>query len=169
MDFQSGQPVCNGCLKMIKSIVMHRAKFPPSKFLELRVQTKMYLKASRHRWLIKVVWYKLALNLTYFVLNPIKKTRKTLTKQIFVSILAHFLSSVNVIIRLMLSLLVWPKVITLSGFYCNNKLFWYICSLGTMQAILSARKMPVWNSLGRGFSNFFGWRPLNLSEISRDL
>jgi hypothetical protein len=33
------------------------------------------------------------------------------------------LSQVNVIIRLILSLLVWPKVITLSGFYCIEFLF----------------------------------------------
>ncbi len=32
------------------------------------------------------------------------------------------MSSVNVIIRLILSLLTWPKVITLSGYYCNLKL-----------------------------------------------
>ena len=33
------------------------------------------------------------------------------------------MSSVNVIIRLMLSLLIWPKVITLSGFYCSIIVF----------------------------------------------
>ncbi len=44
--------------------------------------------------------------------------QKNLAKQIFQCIFAYFVSSVNVIIRLMLSLLLWPKVITLSGFYC---------------------------------------------------
>jgi hypothetical protein len=41
-------------------------------------------------------------------------------EKVFPKFQGYFLSSVNAIIRLMLSILIWPKVVTLSGFYCSR-------------------------------------------------
>ena len=51
---------------------------------------------------------------------------------------------VIVIIRLMLSLLLWPKVITLSGFYCTNKSQRYFWLNKTWSFCCFERQKKVW-------------------------